>query len=294
MHKIDGPGATGEQRFTEGDPVIPIHATDVTADWLNMVQDELEAVCAAGGLALEKKDNTQVLQAIRKLLATAVTGFIPESNATSAATENTVVLRDANARAKIANPSADTDIANKKYVDDAVAASTPSMGKQPFGDIRLMPFRYNGLPGGWYYCNGDQYALTSAVGLALSALAATFKSDWGITVSGSNISLPNMFYSDGRGYFLRAVNGTTRQVGGVETDAIQNITGYIQNKHDSLFYANQSNGAFYSGGSTGTRGNGGGGDCTNIFYFDASRQVRTASENRSLNVGTTPAIFLGV
>ena len=43
--------------------------------------------------------------------------------ATAAATANTIILRDAAARAKVANPSATTDIANKAYVDSAVAGS---------------------------------------------------------------------------------------------------------------------------------------------------------------------------
>src|SRR5690554_4785267 len=39
------------------------------------------------------------------------------SNATSAATANRLMERDANGRAKVAAPSATTDIANKTYVD---------------------------------------------------------------------------------------------------------------------------------------------------------------------------------
>lgn len=92
------------------------------------------------------------------------------------------------------------------------------------GDIRLLPFSPADLAAfcpGWHFCNGDRYPLTSPVGAALNSLSASFKVAWGIAVSGENISIPNMFYSDGRGYFLRAVNGATRQVGNVELDAFQ-------------------------------------------------------------------------
>lgn len=188
-------------------------------------------------------------------------------------------------------------LSRTKTLEEAITAlkgTVSAIRVHDVGDIQLKPFRYNELPFGWYFANGDNYVLASVVGAVLNALPANYKTDWGITVSGSSISLPNMFYTDGRGYFLRSANGTTRKVRSVETDAIQNISGYIQNKNDGVFYADQSNGAFYSGGNVGTRGYGGGGDCTNIFYFDASRQVRTAAENRPLNVGMTPAIYLGV
>jgi hypothetical protein len=44
-------------------------ATIVTADAMNEIQEELVAVVAAGGLTLDKNDNTQVIQAILALIA---------------------------------------------------------------------------------------------------------------------------------------------------------------------------------------------------------------------------------
>lgn len=44
-------------------------ATIVTADAMNEIQEELVAVVAAGGLTLDKTDNTQVIQAILALIA---------------------------------------------------------------------------------------------------------------------------------------------------------------------------------------------------------------------------------
>lgn len=149
------------------------------------------------------------------------------------------------------------------------------------GDIRFLPFRAVDLAThcpGWYFCNGDQYTLTSPIGSKLNTLPANFKSDWGITVSGGNISIPNFFYTDGRGYFFRAVDGTTRQVGSVQQDAFQNHT-------HQLVTARYRNGA---------------GSGFNIWIDDVSASTggansgRFDNETRALNVGTTPAIFLDV
>ena len=68
MHRIDCPTATPDNRFTEGDPTIPVAATTVTADWLNAVQEELAAVIAGAELSLDKTNNAQLLQALHKIL----------------------------------------------------------------------------------------------------------------------------------------------------------------------------------------------------------------------------------
>ena len=67
MHRIDGPGATVDNRFTEGDPVGGIQATVVTDDFLNDVQEELMSVLTAAGVAPVKGTQNQVLQAVSKL-----------------------------------------------------------------------------------------------------------------------------------------------------------------------------------------------------------------------------------
>lgn len=149
------------------------------------------------------------------------------------------------------------------------------------GDVRLLPFRPIDLihcPG-WHFCNGDQYALTSPVGTALNALPANFKADWGIAVSDANISIPNMFHIDGRGYFLRSVDGTTRQVGSVELDQFQTHTHIVGETGREQYTAQEvplirpnASGDVISSVPTGRHG----------------------IETRSLNVGMTPAIFLNV
>ena len=69
MHRIDSSTATPDNRFTEGDPTIPVPATTVTAAWLNAVQEEAVAIVLAAGMTLDKNNNAQVLAAIQKLIA---------------------------------------------------------------------------------------------------------------------------------------------------------------------------------------------------------------------------------
>jgi microcystin-dependent protein len=75
MHRIDGPGATIDGRFTEGDPTAGIPATTVTGAWLNAVQEEIAGVVEAAGDTLEKADNGQLAAAISALIAAAIAGI---------------------------------------------------------------------------------------------------------------------------------------------------------------------------------------------------------------------------
>jgi len=69
MHRIDGPGATEDNRFTDGNPASGIPPTIVTDDWANAVQEEIVAVIAAAGLVLNKSYNGQLKDAIEALIA---------------------------------------------------------------------------------------------------------------------------------------------------------------------------------------------------------------------------------
>lgn len=69
MHRIDGEGATIDNKFTEGNPSTGAIATEVTSDWANAVQEELVTVIAAAGMVLAKANNGQLLAAIQSLIA---------------------------------------------------------------------------------------------------------------------------------------------------------------------------------------------------------------------------------
>lgn len=75
MHRIDTPTATSDNRFTEGDPTIPVAATVVSADWLNAVQEELAAVITGAGLELDKADNAQLWEAVSRAITAAQPGL---------------------------------------------------------------------------------------------------------------------------------------------------------------------------------------------------------------------------
>lgn len=162
----------------------------------------------------------------------------------------------------------------------------PSINGLYVGEIRLMPFRHNELPFGWHFCNGERFVFTSAQGEVLSSLPDTFRADWGLEEDQCSISLPNLFHEDGRGCFLRPVDGVKRQVGVMEEDAIRNITGNLG------FMDIEATGAFKSGEALGSLA--GGGTPRLELFMDASLMVPTADENRPLNLGMTPAIYLGV
>lgn len=68
MHRIDGAGATVDNKFTEGDPVGGVQATVVTAPWLNDLQEELMSILTAGGVAPVKGTQNQVLSALTTLI----------------------------------------------------------------------------------------------------------------------------------------------------------------------------------------------------------------------------------
>lgn len=72
MHRIDGPGATVDNKFTEGDPITAVPATEVTDDWLNSVQEEIAAVIESAGLTLSKVNNAQLLAAITAKITAAI------------------------------------------------------------------------------------------------------------------------------------------------------------------------------------------------------------------------------
>jgi hypothetical protein len=170
----------------------------------------------------------------------------------------------------------------------------------PLGDFRLMPFRAGELPFGWYFRNGDNYFLSSPQGQALNRLSDNYKRDHQITIKNINgqyyINVPSAFAPDGRGFFERPANGTTRQIGSWEDDAIREIwghfdtgvvdnhVGYAKGAFAGAYAINPKGGAFQPTRDLDAWG----------YEFFASRVVPTANENRPLNIGLTPAIYLGV
>lgn len=192
----------------------------------------------------------------------------------------------------------------------------------PAGYISLMPFRYNALPVGWYFCNGERYATGTPQATVLSNLPTTYKTDFSITTNSSGTNVPT-FFSGSNGYFLRPVNGTSRLPGSSETDAMRQITasstvsGGLKVTATGSFTAyyktpGTASGVFTAGTNTAawTGGDGASGEkvvrnqtynlsinttATSPTISTTITQTGTvASENRPMNIGMTPAIYLGV
>ena len=124
----------------------------------------------------------------------------------------------------------------------------------------------------------------------LSSLGSSFSVPIGgiIAYTGSLNTLPlNYHICDGtngtpdyRGVFLRGLGGNSASLGELQGDAIRNITG------STGIFTSQgwptSSGALFTKAS-GDGDNGGRSNEGHIIYFDASRVVPTAEENRPIN-----------
>ena len=161
--------------------------------------------------------------------------------------------------------------------------------KQTRGSFKWSMFAPDELAGnepGWYFMGGQGYPVKSAQALELIKLPAAFRARWGITSDGTSVYMPTLFYSDGRGYVIRAADGTTRLVGSVQLDALQghmHFSGTPRIGGSALgcpwgsgFYF--ADGA-HNGGSTAATGYG---------------TPRLDTETRMLNIAMTPVMYLGV
>lgn len=70
MHRTDGDSNVAGL-FDAGDPGVPREPTQVDADWLNAVQEEIVGVVLDAGIALVKGTNTQLLSGLRTLFVRA-------------------------------------------------------------------------------------------------------------------------------------------------------------------------------------------------------------------------------
>ncbi|MCL1915660.1 MAG: hypothetical protein FWG17_02985 [Desulfovibrionaceae bacterium] len=169
------------------------------------------------------------------------------------------------------------------------------------GEFELSPFRADQLKPFHYFANGDRFALESPQGQELYKLSPEYKQDWGITVQEIGgvltINKPTLFYDDGRGMFWRP---SSSPGGNAVGDAIRPIPGQIYSGYGSTGSIQGSfrsaSGAFVGSHPINynlTRGSSAGDGWTTV-NLDISQVVPTAEENLVLNIGLTPAIFLGV
>lgn len=212
-----------------------------------------------------------------------------------------------------ADPVHDDEFARKGYVDSMVATGGGGVVDEleeliarilPVGRQEFSPFRADSLPFGWYAMNGQAFLDTSPQGVALLGLPQSYRDDWGIVDSGGMVNVPN-YFQNGKGLFVRAVDGTNRAVGSIEHDAGRQILrnggqGTIGGAYALNGYPT-ADGAFSLQGQTRvnvqqatsqTTWLGGGGIAANIAADGILDNI--ADEYRPINIGMTPTIYLGV
>ena len=159
----------------------------------------------------------------------------------------------------------------------------------------ILPFSHTAaqLDPLWYICNDERWPEGSPQGQVLLSFDADFRAAWEIELDGEGlVNVPNLI-----DYFPRAVDGSARQVGSIQADALQNIVGDATYIHASAAKSDVFTGALRKFATTPDRvwniSINGGYDAIG-FDFDASRVARTADETRSKNRGFIFAIYLGV
>lgn len=68
MQRIQAPNATPENLFSDGDPTTGLPATEVSAAWLNGVQEELVGIIEAADDTPDGGESDQVLKSLMKLV----------------------------------------------------------------------------------------------------------------------------------------------------------------------------------------------------------------------------------
>jgi hypothetical protein len=146
-----------------------------------------------------------------------------------------------------------------------LAAQDTSLGV-PVGTVVSLAVNRGTEFGGYLLCNGQDIPAGTKYNALRNLLGSTYGTG----------KVPNF-----QGYFLRGVGGNAAAVGSAQGDAIRNITGNITQQDDGR---GSASGAFYKGEiwGKGTWDSSGSGS-EQRYYFDASRSVPTAAENRPVN-----------
>lgn len=162
-------------------------------------------------------------------------------------------------------------------------------------------WRSTTLPAGYVWANGDLVLFSdwpelkkvydgggfTGMLLAYNATSATIAANLGKwrpnAANPTGLYVPNLSEQ-----FFRAWTGGSRTAGSAQEDAIRNITG----KLGEILHTEFFDGAFYIGSTTGMRSYPEGGFSAGFPFFDISRVVPTANENRPANVALPVALYL--
>ncbi len=301
MHRIDSSTATPDNRFTEGDPTIPIPATTVRAAWLNSVQEELIAILAAAGIAPDKANNAQVVDAINALIidmtpiaSVGVNGLVNPDGVT--------IKIDATGKISAITQSMDP-LGGIRFFEDAMprpgyvecnagvvsnfAATYPQMAaylETPWGQTRLVSSlaEYETLHTAVWHTNAD------GTKVGWQGIGGVTKFYWDKVAD--TLKMPDL--QD----MFRGAAGPSLGVGGVQGDMIRNITGVSTTGLYSV--TNTQSGALVMSG-TGNRynisqiGDGSGGESMRAVGLDIPRVVPVGAVNAPRRWGALACAYLG-
>lgn len=206
MDRINHSTATPDRKFTAGSAAGAIPATIMTAEWPNMVQEELVNLVLAAGLVLDPTDDTQLAQAVLALIAAQAITVAPASETVAGivelATSEEALLLEATARAM--TPAtlgvvltaalahvARTDVVNAWTRQQYMAqASLLAVSGSLAIDLDTQAALSLQIVGSTVIANPDSTA-TQKKGRLMLAASAAFSLSWGSAwKSSSTVSLP--------------------------------------------------------------------------------------------------------
>lgn len=260
---------------------------------LQQLQTKLTAAEQAAGVAASQAEDAAHAAGAAQQTATSAQQAASGAAQTAAAAKQTATTAQQTAG------SAQREAAAVKSSIETLAMTVTelkkSVGKAGAGDgvfvgkIELLSTTADAMPAKWYLATGDKYPANSPQGQALQSLPEAYKQALKVELRDGQINTPNLFHSDGRGYFIRSA----KTLGVVQEDAIRNAAGFLGLLSGQIA---DPNGVFASkpvsraGWSRSTGREYSGLD----IDFNLARAVPVADENRPLNIGFLPAIYLGV
>lgn len=144
MFRIDTPNkavdlfGTGKHGFRDGDKVNGINATELSAAQQNALQEELAAIIEAAGGTLNKANNAQVLEAIKRLIDAQAGNFALDTGAANAyvvALDPAITAYTDGMTVRVKAVNANTGASTLNAGGGVVALTTDDGGALADGDI---------------------------------------------------------------------------------------------------------------------------------------------------------------
>ena len=281
--------ANAAQR-TADDGVLKAKAAQTSADAAQRTADDGVSKAKAAQASADAAQRT-ANDGVSKANAAQTSANAAQHTANDGVSRANAAQTSANAAQRTANDGVSRANAAQRTANDANNnANTRQLKSELVGEVAF--FACSTPPSGWLKANGAAVSRTTYAAL-FAAIGTTFGAGDGRTT----FNLPDL-----RGEFLRCLDDGRnidrgRRLGSAQGDAIRNITGKLDGS--AMGSGNQVlEGKMIASGAIGTTyqqrqwsgDQGGWGEQSVSFDFDASRVVPTASENRPRNVALLACI----